>query len=69
MITSSKGQGCMTIGLSAKVTHIGDPSIYSVFSETARPIEIKFHMKSLYDTLAKIYTNCTDQDDYHAPIR
>ena len=30
-----------------------------VSSETTRPIELKFHMKTSYDRLAKIYTNCT----------
>ena len=29
------------------------------FSETTRPIELKFHRKTPYDTLAKIYTNCS----------
>ena len=29
-----------------------------VFSETTLPIEIKFHMTTPYDWLAKIYTNC-----------
>ena len=29
-----------------------------VSSETTRPIELKFHMKSPYDRLTKIYTNC-----------
>ena len=35
--------------------------IKTVFPETTRPIELKFHMKSPYDTcrLAKIYTNCS----------
>ena len=28
-----------------------------IFSETIRPIELKFHMKSPYDRLANIYTN------------
>ena len=31
-----------------------------IFSETIRPIELKFHMKSPYDRLANIYTNCSD---------
>ena len=30
-----------------------------VSSETTRPFELKFHMKTPYDRLAKIYTNCT----------
>ena len=29
-----------------------------VFSETIRAIELKFHMKTPGDKLAKIYTNC-----------
>ena len=33
--------------------------IKTVSSETTRPIELKFHMKTPYDRLAKIYTNCT----------
>ena len=39
-----------TTTLLAKVAHIGDSSIYSsiVFSETAQPAELKFHMESLY---------------------
>ena len=38
----------LTFDLSAKVTHIGGSSIYenTVFSETTRPIEIKFHMET-----------------------
>ena len=46
---------------SAKVAHIGFPSTYEniVSSETTRPIEFKFHMKTPYDGLAKMYTNCT----------
>ena len=31
--------------------------IQTVFSET-RPIELKFHMKTPFDRLAKIYTYC-----------
>ena len=30
-----------------------------VFSQTIGPIELKFHMKTPYDRLAKIYTKCT----------
>ena len=33
--------------------------IKTVSSETTRPTELKFHMKTPYDRLAKIYTNCT----------
>ena len=42
----------LTFDLSAKVPHIGDPSTFLniFFSETIRPIELKFHMKSPYDT-------------------
>ena len=40
--------------------HIGVPSIYqnTVFSETIGPIELKFHTKTSYNKLAKIYANC-----------
>ena len=50
----------LTFDLSAKVANIGVPSSYLniVFSETTRPMEIKFHMTTPYDWLAKIYTNC-----------
>ena len=30
-----------------------------IFSETIRPIELKFHMMSPYDSLANTYTNCS----------
>ena len=33
--------------------------IKTVFSETTRPIGLKFYMKTPYDWLAKIYTNCS----------
>ena len=48
----------LTFALSAKVAHIVAPSIYSslVFSQTTGPIELKFHVKTPYDKLAKIYT-------------
>ena len=51
----------LTFNFSAKVTHIGVPSTHQniVSSENTRPIEVKFHMKTPYDSLAKIYTNCT----------
>ena len=29
------------------------------FSETTKPVGLKFHMKTPYDRLAKIYTNCS----------
>ena len=50
----------LTFDLSAKVAHIVVPSTYLniVFSETTRPIEIKIHMITPYDWLAKICTNC-----------
>ena len=50
----------LTFDLSANVAHIGVPSSYLniVFSETTRPMEIKFHMTTPYDWLAKICTNC-----------
>ena len=50
----------LTFDLSAKVAHIGVPSTYLniVFSETTKPIEIKFHTMTPYDWLAKICTNC-----------
>ena len=51
----------LTFNFSAKVAHIGVPSTHQniVSSETTRPFELKFHMKTPYDRLAKIYTNCT----------
>ena len=50
----------LTFDLSAKVAHIVVPSTYLnlVFSKTTRPIEIKIHMTTPYDWLAKICTNC-----------
>ena len=43
-----------TFDLSAKVSHIGVPSTYYsiVFSETTTPIELKFHITTLWDWLA-----------------
>ena len=51
----------LTFNFSAMVAHIGVPSTHQniVSSETARPFELKFHMKTPYDRLAKIDTNCT----------
>ena len=51
----------LTFNFSAKVAHIGVPSTHQniVSSETTRPFELKFHMKTPYDRLAKIYTKCT----------
>ena len=50
----------LTVNFSAKVAHIGVPSTHqnTVSSETTRPFELKFHMKTPYDRLAKIYTKC-----------
>ena len=49
----------LTLDLSAKVGHIGVPSVYQniIFSETVRPIELKLHMKTPYNKVAKSYTN------------
>ena len=58
----NKFQGSrLTFYFSAKVAHSGVPSTHQniVSSEATRPIELKFHMKTPYDRLAKIYTNCT----------
>ena len=51
----------LTFNFSAKVAHIGVPSTHQniVSSETTRPFELKFHMETPYDRLAKIYTKCT----------
>ena len=51
----------LTFNFSAKVAHIGIPSTHQniVPSETTRPFELKFHMKTPYDRLAKIYTKFT----------
>ena len=50
-----------TFNLSAKVAHIGVPLTHQniVSSETTWPFELKFHMKTPYDKLAKIYAKCT----------
>ena len=44
-----------TFDLSAKVAHIGVPSLYQiiVFSQTIGPIELKFREKTPYEKLAK----------------
>ena len=41
----------LTFDLSAKVAHIRAPLMYLniVFSETTRPIELKFHMMTPYE--------------------
>ena len=51
----------LTFNFLAKVAHIGVPSTHQniVSSETTRPFELKFHMKTPYDRLATIFTNCT----------
>ena len=51
----------LTFNFSAKVAHIGVPLTHQniVSSEITGPFELKFHMKTPYDRLAKIYTNCT----------
>ena len=51
----------LTFNFSAKVAHIRVPSTHLniVFSETTRPIELKFHINTPYDRFVKIYTNCT----------
>ena len=48
----------LTFALSAKVAHNVVPSIYQniVFSQTIGSIELKLHVKTPYDKLAKIYT-------------
>ena len=48
----------LTFNFSAKVAHIGVSSTHQniVSLETARPFELKFHMTTPYDRLAKIYT-------------
>ena len=50
-----------TFNFAAKVAHIGVPSTHQniVSLETTRPFELNFYMKTPYDRLAKIYTNCT----------
>ena len=51
----------LTFNFSAKVAHIGVPSTHLIIvsPETTRPIDLKFHMKTPYDRLAKIYASCT----------
>ena len=51
----------LTFNFSAKLAHIGVTSTHKniVSPETTWPIELKFHKKTSYDRLAKIYTNCT----------
>ena len=49
----------LTFALSAKVAHIVVQSIYYnlVFSQTIGQIEFKFHVKTPYKKVAKIYSN------------
>ena len=49
----------LTFAISAKDAHIVVQTIYSnlVFSQTNGPIELKFHVKTSYDKLAKILAN------------
>ena len=51
----------LTFNFSAKGAHIRVPLTHQnmVSSERTRPFELKFHTKTTYDRLAKIYTNCT----------
>ena len=51
----------LTFKFSVKVAYIGVPSTHQniVSSETIWPFELKYHMKTPYDRLAKIYTKCT----------
>ena len=51
----------LTFNFSAKVAHIGVPLTHQnrVSLETPKPFELKFHMKTPYDRLAKIYTKST----------
>ena len=51
----------LAFDFSAKVSHIEVPSTDKniVFSETTRPIELKFYITTPYDRFAKIYTNCS----------
>ena len=51
----------LAFNFSAKIAHIGVPSTHQNIdsSETTRPFELKFHMKTPNDRLAKIHTNGT----------
>ena len=51
----------LTFNFLDKVAHIGVPSTHNniVSSETTGPLELKFHMKTPYDRLAKTYPNCS----------
>ena len=58
MVINKYQRSRLTFDFSAKVAHIGVPSTYKniVFSGITRPIELKFHMKTLYDRLAQLDT-------------
>ena len=62
-----------TFDLSDYVAHIGVPSIDQnlVFSQTIGPIELKFHVHTIYDKLTKMYAKVFwshDQDSRHVHI-
>ena len=71
MTTNKFQRSRLTFDLSAKVAHIGVPTMYCniVFTETIRPIELKFHKKTTCDQLAKIDTNCSGHMAKMADIR
>ena len=52
----------LSFDLSVKAAHIGVHSIYYniVFSEIIGPNELRFHIKTSYNKLVKIYANCFD---------
>ena len=59
MVINKFQRSRLTFALSAKVAHIVVPSIYKniVFSQTIdpnSPIELKFHVKTLYDKLVEM---------------
>ena len=58
MVINKFQRSRLTFAPSAKVAHIVVPSIYwnIVFSQTIDPIELKFHVRTPYDKLVKIYT-------------
>ena len=70
MVINKFQRSRLSFDCSAKVSHIGVPStdLNIVFSETTRPIELKFYMKTPYDRLVKIYTNSFDRMIKMAPM-
>ena len=58
MVINMFQRSMLTFALSTKVAHIVVPSIYYniVYSQTIDQIELKFHVKTSYDKLIKIYT-------------